>query len=286
VGSPWNSISYKTLGGCLALLLLAASASHAHVEIEKQIEDLTTRIGKDPKNAALYLRRGELYRVHRDWGAALEDYKRAAKLDPSLSAVDLCLARMRLESGQPGEARIAADRFLQARPEHIEGLVTRARALVKLGEGRLAADDLTRAIELSRPPKSPLPEYYLERARALAEEGEVDQALSGLDEGIGRLGPIITLELLAMDLELKHKRHDAALRRVGDTLASWPRKETWLVKRGEILEAVGRLPEAREAFGEARQALESLPANRRKTKALAQLEAEIEAALERLSEGH
>src|SRR3989304_3328763 len=159
VGSPWNSISYKTLGGCLALLLLAASASHAPVEIEKQIEDLTTRIGKDPKNAALYLRRGELYRVHRDWGAALEDYKRAAKLDPSLSAVDLCLARMRLESGQPGEARIAADRFLQARPEHIEGLVTRARALVKLGEGRLAADDLTRAIALCRPPKSPLPEY-------------------------------------------------------------------------------------------------------------------------------
>jgi len=55
------------------------------------------------------------------------------------------------------------------------------------------------------------------RDRALAAEGgdHLDEALRGLDEGIKRLGPIVTLELYAIDLELAHKRYDSALESLG-----------------------------------------------------------------------
>lgn len=269
----------------LAVVLMAgARPGLAHEAIDRQIQDVSRRIKEEPGNAALYLRRGELYRADRDWAAALADYQSARNLDASLAAVDLCLARMHLDAGQPEEARRSADRFLARQPNHIQALLTRARALVNLGERLRAADDFTRAIELCRAPERPLPEYYLERAQALADEGgeRVDEALRGLDEGIARLGPVITLELSAIELQLETKRYDGALRRVDAILARWPRKELWLEKRGEILEEAGRVSDALQAFAAAGKALESLPPHRRRAKAFSEIEVRVDAALVRL----
>src|SRR2546429_3401664 len=66
---------------------------------------------------------------------------------------------------------------------------------------------------IRRPPRSTLFPYTtlfrsdVGRDRALAAEGgdHLDEALRGLDEGIKRLGPIVTLELYAIDLELDRK---------------------------------------------------------------------------------
>src|SRR2546428_756963 len=81
-------------------------------------------------------------------------------------------------------------------------LVLPARVLTRLGQHVAAAADFTRAIAHE---PDPLPEHYLERAQALAAEGEghLDEALGGLDEGIQKLGPLVVLELLAIDLELR-----------------------------------------------------------------------------------
>lgn len=283
-GLPRTGLPLCMFGLSLALLA-GARTGFAHVAIDRQIQDLSRRIQEEPRNAALYLRRGELHRAERDWSAALADYRSARELDFGLAAVDLCLARMHLDSGQPLEARRWADRFLAREPAHVAGLLTRARAQAGLGERVAAAADFDRAIELVRAPQKPLPEYYLERARVLTDAGprHVDQALWGLDQGLARLGPVITLELLAIDLELGAKRHDTALRRVDAILARWPRKELWLARRAEILEQAGRAQEARQALAAARQALGSLPPHRRKTKLLLDLEARIDAGLARLT---
>lgn len=268
----------------LVVLLPGARAVFAHVASDGQIHDVSLRIQWEPGNAALHLRRGELHRAERNWPAALADYESARKLAPGLAAVDLSQARMHLEAGQPEEARRWADRFLARQPDHIQALLTRARALARLGERLRAVADFTRAIDLCREPQRPLPEHYLERARALADAGRehLDAALRGLDAGIARLGPVITLESAAIELELGAGRYDSALRRVDAVVARWPRKELWLAKRGEILEEAGRLPEARQAFAAAREALDSLPPHRRKARLLLEYEAHIDAALTRL----
>ena len=41
-----------------------------------------------------------------------------------------------------------------------------------------------------------------------------DAVVRGLDEGIKKLGPLVTLELCALDIEVKEKQYDDALKRL------------------------------------------------------------------------
>ncbi len=264
----------------LGLMLLATVAS-AHDGVHEQIAEVTARIKRAPLDASLYLKRGELYRLHQDWRRAGADYNRAAHLQPGLAVVDLARGKMLFEAGRPQSARIALDRFLLKQPKHLEALVTRARVLVKLRRVVEAGQDFTAAIRLS---STPQPELYIERARLLGEEPgnnsqNIIEALRGLDEGLGRLGPLVTLQLYAVDLELRRKDYDKALARLETVAAQSPRKETWLFRRGEILLLAGRKMEARVAFGSALAALQALPIHRRHTRAVTDLEARLRTAL-------
>jgi tetratricopeptide (TPR) repeat protein len=265
-------------GLSLALGLAWPPLALGHGEVHKQIAEVSRQIAKDRGNAELYLKRGELHRVHRDWNAALADYVRALKLAPALIEVEFCRGRMWLEANRPRQARLALDRFLARRPDHPEALVTRARTLEKLGRHAAAAADYTRAIALLPRPK---PDYYLERASAqvAADAAHPDVAVRGLDEGIQRLGPLVTLQLAAIELELKQQRWEAALARLDQLAAQSPRQEMWLHRRGKILQQAGRVGEAQAAFTASLKAIESLPPRLRQTRAMMDLEKQVRSAL-------
>ena len=142
--------------------------------------------------------------------------------------------------------------------------------MAKMGARRDAAQDFTKALSLT---SNPEPEIYLERAKVLAgDAGDIPEALRGLDEGIERFGPLVTLQLAAIDLEIRLKNYDAALTRLDLITAQSERKETWLVRRGEILKAAGRNEEARAAFNAALIAIESLPPHRRQSRTITALQ--------------
>ncbi|MGH8603539.1 MAG: hypothetical protein ACREXR_12430, partial [Gammaproteobacteria bacterium] len=54
----------------------------AHGDTHERIESLTEQLNQETSNAQLYLERGVLYREHRNWRAALEDFERAEQLEP------------------------------------------------------------------------------------------------------------------------------------------------------------------------------------------------------------
>jgi predicted Zn-dependent protease len=259
---------------CIALL---PSFVYAHEGLHEQIAAITAKIKRDPKNASLYLQRGELYRLHHDWSRAAADYDRAERLQPALKIVDLARGKMLFESGRIQRAKFTLDRFLSQQPRHYEGLMTRARVLAKLGERSAAAKDFTQALSVSSVPE---PELYLERARVLAgDEQRVTEALRGLDEGINKLGPVVTLQLAAIDLELQRNNYDAALTRLDQIAAQSERKEAWLVRRGEILKLAGRDDQARAAFNAALVAIAALPASHRQSRSVTALELRARSAL-------
>jgi len=263
--------------GVAICLTLIPSFARAHEGLHEQIEAITARIKRDPKNAALYLQRGELYRLHREWTRAAADYDRASRLQPGLTIVDLGRGKMLLESRRFQQAKVVLDRFLGQQPRHIEGLVTRGRVLAKIGARLDAANNFTEALVLAPTPE---PELYLERAQVLARDQRyIHGALRGLDEGIKQLGPVVTLELAAIELELREGNYDAALTRLDVITAQSERKETWLVRRGEILKAAGRQEEARKAFSAAIVAIESLPPERRQSRAISALQLRARSAL-------
>jgi len=253
-----------------------ALPTRAHEGLHEQIADVTAQIKREPKNASLYLKRGELYRLHREWDSAFADYSRAEKLNPRMDEVNFGRGRAYLEAGKPEQAKIWLDRFLIAKPGHVDALITRGRVLVNLNQGIAAAADYSRAIEQLAKPK---PEYYIERAQALVAGGRNEEALSGIDDGVKKLGPIVTLQLFAIDLELSRKSYDAALSRLEQIAVQSPRKESWLARRGEILLLAKRDAEARQAFTAALAAIEALPQHHRATKATAELERRVRTAL-------
>jgi len=261
----------------VAICLSLPSFAIAHEGIHEQIVAVTAEIKRDPKNAALYLRRGELRRLHRDWSRAAADYDQAERLQPSLSNIDLARGKMLFESRRFQRAKLALDHFLRKNPNSFEGLVTRARVFAKVGERIKATHDFTRALELAVASE---PELYLERAETLSsDERYIEEALRGLDEGINRLGPLVTLQLSAIDLELRRNNYEVALTRLDLIARQSDRKEMWLVRRGEILKSAGRNEEARAAFIAALAAIESLPAERRQTRTVSELQSRARAGL-------
>jgi len=278
-----------TIGNSLAPVVLAAvllwTPCAAHPGIDEQIADLTERIAADGQDAVLYLRRGELHRIHRDWPKAEADYAKALRLDPDLLAARMCLGRMKLDAGEPAEARAVLDVYLAKRPDDPVGLVTRARALERLSLHLEAARDYDAAIA-SPKDRRPKPEYFLERAQALAAAGAAHyaEALRGLDEGLERLGRPVTLQNFAVELELKRRNFDAALDRLDRMWSGMARRETWLTRRGEILEAAGRFDEARAAYRGTLDAIDALPASRQANRAVARLADEARAGVARLDD--
>jgi tetratricopeptide (TPR) repeat protein len=262
-----------------ALGFVVPLMARAHGDLHEQIASVTGQIQQDPNNAMLFLKRGELHRVHGEWESAQADYDLVTQFAPDFAAIDFFRGRMLLEAGQIKPARKSLDRFLEKQPNHADALIARARVCMKLGEGEAAANDFTRAIARLPEPK---PDYYLERAEALASAGDlhVADALRGLDEGIKKLGPLVAFRVRAIDLELMRKNYDGALARLEQIIGQSPRRETWLARKGDILEQAGRTGEAREAFAAALTAIESLPPNHRKTRSMVALENRLRPALE------
>ena len=85
------------------------------------------------------------------------------------------------------------------------------------------------------------------------------------------MGPLVTLQRLAIEIELDRGNHAGAIARIDDVLANAPRKETWLVQKGRILDSAGQEQDAIDAFRLARAALESLPPRLRSSPAMISL---------------
>ena len=265
-------------------LIVLPRAAFGHADIDVRIADLTKKIDAEPASAELYIKRGELHRVHRDWQAALADYRQAAEIDPQLSTVYFVRGRMLFEAKRPQDALVDLNRYLAMVGSHTrelyrEASVTRARVLVELGRFLEASEDYTRAIgTLIRH----TPEYYLERSQALARAGLPARALEGIDEAIERAGPLVTLELYAIELELELEQYDRALERL-DAISRWMPPERLWFRRGEILRLAGRTTEARRAYRAALELIETAPSPRSSTQAMQNFAAQLRTALVQLS---
>ncbi len=274
----------------LSFLLVATPPALAHDDPESELATLTSRIELEPGSARLHLERAELNRSRRDWAAALADLQAASNLDPSMAAVDLALARLMFDSGNLPAAREAADRFVSRSPANVSGHLVRARILLKSGARLDAAAAYSRAIDLDRGRRGGdtsgiQPDDYLDRARALAASGRIDEAVEGLDQGLELLGGAVTLQLLAIELDEKRGNVDGALARVATLEAGAKRKEAWTARRGDLLAAAGRNEEAGRAYRDALESISGLPPRARDNGATADLEASVRAKLASVAPG-
>lgn len=265
---PTIALMRHRLAAVTLVMCCTAATAHAHGDVHVQIQAVSREIAAAP-SAALYLKRAELYHAHEEYPLALADYDDAEKLNPALAAIRYARGRTFFHAGMFAPARAQLDAYLEKNSTHAEAFLLRARVLVALKRYPEAVRDFDRNLALL---PHPLPECFLERAAALTAAGQKPAALAGLDEALRRCGNLVTLQQAAIALELELGRPEAALARIDRVLADLPRKESWLVRRGEILERAGRPAEARHTFAEALALIDQLPARHRETKAMRDLQ--------------
>jgi len=272
----------------ISLLLAIASArfsfgSTMHPDLEMRIEMANQQIELFPDDAGLYFERGQLNMQHEDWDGAVADFERVLQLTPDFDGARVARGVALFKAGWVRSAKVVLDSYLQDYPEDATALLTRGRALAAVGEHLQAARDLNRAILFVSDPK---PDYYLELAGeyVLGGEEHVGDALKVIDAGIERFGPLVTLELVAIDLEIKLARVDQALARLDLVAAQSQRKERYFVRRGEILEAAHRDGEARSAYQAGLEAIDELPLRLQRNKATKALQSQAREGLARLGQ--
>ncbi len=204
----------------------------------------------------------------------MRDYESVVRLAPDLTLIDYYQGRMWAEEGSANRARPLLDRFLAIHPDHTEALLVRSNVLAELGHTLLAAEDLGVALTLT---DAPAPDLYLRRAVLLVSAGDsyIDEALWTIDQGIARLGPLVTLIQFAVETEVARRRFDAALRHIEQLPVAVQETPAWLKHRGDVLRDSERFQEAQEVYSRALARIEILPPSRRSSPAIYQLETSL-----------
>lgn len=255
------------------LFVLLSSPLIGHEGLHQQVAQVTVAIRQSPRDPALYLRRGELHRLHRRWKLAERDYDQAHSLDHSLAMVDLGRGMLELDRGRPVDAIVPLVRYTKARADDPRGRIALARTWARVGRSSDSILEYEAAVALTPQPD---PDLLLELTGALVAAKRPADALRVLD---AVQPPVVTLQLTAIAIEVSSGDYVAALRRLDTAAATSTRKEAWLARRGDILMRSGRPREALAAYQEALDAIASVPTERRRTRALQELERRLRRAL-------
>jgi len=132
----------------------------------------------------------------------------------------------------------------------------------------------------------PTPVDYLQVAGSYVKLGKEYQqkALNILDQGIGRLGPIVTLQEEAIELELLSGSYDAALSRVETLLSQGVSEANIYFKQASIMTKAGRFEEAQAHYKKALAEIERLPAHRQQSRVMVKLRLSIEEGMSKLED--
>lgn len=260
----------------IALILLSTRPVLAHGSYHERIDYLTGEIKKNPSDPLLHFELADLLGQDGNVPLALENLDRVDALAPGEFLTDFLRGQVWLQAGEFARAKEALDRQLVSHPGNPRSLLLRARAEQKLGQDQVSLADYREA--LKRTP-SPEPDLFQEVADTLANHGYEKEAAQVLSGGIEKLGKIPSLVLRAIDLEIKTKNFDAALKRIEDARQSAPRPEPWMARRAAVLAQAGHIEESRTAWKELEKHLASLPDQERTSHAMTNLAEETRQAL-------
>ena len=232
----------------------------AHAGVEVLDDTSRAEVTRHPESAPAHLQRAYVLQMKGQWDAALEEAEEAAARGADPDVVGQAKGAVYLEAGFPRMAKIELDRVLARRPDAWGIVFERGRAWLAIGNAEAAARDFGEAIAKG---PNPTPEQVIARRDALLSLGKKDDALRALDEGMARVGRVVTLVMPAVDIEVELGRYEAALARLDALAKTAPPNPIWIARRGEILDKAGRPADARAEYAKALQLIDTRTAARR-----------------------
>ena len=263
-------------GAALAIALCFQTETLAHPAIEQQIQDINRALAAAPADTGLVLRRAELFFQHGQYKDALDDLAAVERISPRTADLAYRRAKIYREMKRFDEARALLERYVADQPANSSAQRLLSGAYHDLGQLDKAIEAGQKAIQSS---VRPSPDDYLELAAMQRTSAANPAALKTIEQGIGKLGSIITLQLAALAIEEETGLFDAALRRIDALKSAGVQEESRLVWRARVLAKSGREQEAREDCLQAKKSLLAQVPQRRASAANQELLAEIDSLL-------
>jgi len=260
------------MAGLIFFIILFCCApaykAYAHGSLHEAIERKSVHIAENPGDALLLFERGLLYQEHKEAGKALADFHKALQLEPAYYICHLPLSELYLEKGLVRKALFHVNTLLSFEPGNPFAYETRASAYQMMGQDALAVADLRKAVALKNA-DAIRPEDYFRLSGSIlkASPGNYDEAIAALEEGLQRLGNIISIQSRIVSLEIESHRCGEAVKRIDQIMAPLARKEKWLAQKAQILEMDGKPEEAYAAYRQAGAEAQALKSRRGNTTA-------------------
>jgi len=211
----------------------------AHPGLDQQIKHLSRALRKDPTNLELLLKRADHRRRARHFRSAHADLRRAQKISPTDTRIQLIWAQSHFARGKWAKALHALKRYFRAGGKRVPAFGLRARLRLRKGNWRGAVDDYGRMLQLR-----PDPQVFLDRGRLLRSKSRLDEAAAGYRQGVAITGAVV-LRLALLEVEKERQNHVGALALVDEAAKTAKIKVDWRIRRAGILHDMGRLREAK-----------------------------------------
>lgn len=241
----------KRFNRCLLMLMLVplswVTPCQAHPDLLNQIEHQSTLIEANPDDVNALLKRGDLYRRHREFERSAADFRRAREIAPPHGLLNWYEGLLAFDTFDFERANRLLSQYLQTKPLQAAAWYWRGKARVGMAQYSAAADDFSRAIETNARPS---PILYRAKVLALLASGwnQTDRAVATVTEGLSHFPREINLLGLAVDLALVASDTDSAVRhflRLDTRLLELPQ---WQFRQGTWHCIAGNTEKAREAF--------------------------------------
>jgi len=199
----------KSRWSCLVIGLLVSSMPVAHPDLVLQIEKISRQISLTPSNADLYLKRGDLYRRHKDWLNAARDFEKVREIEPEQAQIDWYEGRLEVDAGHWAEGDRLLSRYLASNEKFSSAYHTRAWARWQLERPEAAAHDYASSILYSERPAPTL--YRSLVITQFASGGDLlSESAATVDTGLQRFPGEVSLLGLGVDLALADANADRA----------------------------------------------------------------------------
>jgi len=226
--------------------LAIPSPAVAHPDTPRRLEEVARDLLQRPGAPDLLYRRGCLLldEEYANYPQALQDLT-AVLGAPGITDARLFRATAFLRLGDVTQAVSDLDAYVRASPDDVRGYERRFEARLAAGRKKDALADLEAALRVQ-----PRADLYLRLAALQAEAGETSRAFATYEDGIARLGRPLELVVALVDAATRAGAHAKALEWLAVLEAEGGRRERWVLRRGEVLEAAGRAAEAAAAYRE------------------------------------
>ena len=225
---------------------------------EDEVAGLTELLNQDPNNVDLLKQRAALLRLEQRHSESLGDLDRARLLEPNDRQIGLLRAQTLSALRRDQDAEVELEIFLKLETgrDRVFALAERGHIGARAGRTGPAIADYNAALAIE-----PALDLYLARGKLQESAGQTGAAIAGYQNAISRLGRVPSLINALIRLQIAQDQLQSALNVIEGELARKPIKTLWLVRRAEVLAAMGETGRAKsdlgQALAEANRVLES-----------------------------